>query len=407
MSGILIYILVCLGLLILVCGIHALYSEPVDFRDWLVDEYALFWIGGTILLEVIVGAFIFWSWLIMLIITGGLIVIGLTIFFIYNKIEDSKLANYSQENYFSSYKEEKIYEELNKFTIIPNINSSFEEEQKKLFKYINDLKLLIENFYFNLSKDYPQNSISKIEYNNFLKFYKELPNTISSHTTFNFDFGSKDDTKNTINFFQKRYSEVVDSVVSIKSEISKNILLITGKIKKAEHKNIETSSNYEKLPNSLIDALNTNIKPYIEIYSIENFLRIYINIKYYNKYGNYNLDELFKNASKSKKKAQQRIEEDEKQGWKEQRGATIIFYVDFIELIDLITNQSNWDLFKEDFKNQTFIRLRIEELYDFRNKIAHNSALGKDEINNIYSYCNQIFNQLKNYNDTIKNWNVK
>jgi len=103
------------------------------------------------------------------------------------------------------------------------------------------------------------------------------------------------------------------------------------------------------------------------------------------------------------------MKKDDKETWKTPRGASIIFYVDFIDLIGIMTggngkSGNNWELFKDDFKDQSFITMRIQELYDIRNKIAHNSSLSDQEVQTIDSWSKQIYDQLIGYHDLIKNW---
>ncbi|MGI5842214.1 MAG: hypothetical protein ACOX6H_02855 [Christensenellales bacterium] len=74
MDGKIILLIVSIIALALVCFIHWLYTDPYDLRDWLVDEFALFYILGTMSLAGIVFGFIFWIWWIMLVILGSFLV---------------------------------------------------------------------------------------------------------------------------------------------------------------------------------------------------------------------------------------------------------------------------------------------------------------------------------------------
>ena len=57
---------------------------------------------------------------------------------------------------------------------------------------------------------------------------------------------------------------------------------------------------------------------------------------------------------------------------------------------------------ESDFPSQDFIKIRIQELYQIRNKIAHNANVTQEEFDMLKMYSNQIYTQLKNYDDDIK-----
>ena len=204
-------------------------------------------------------------------------------------------------------------------------------------------------------------------------------------------------------FLNRQYNSLYSLLSLIKQNINVQHL---AKLNKAKHQNIQEPKIYDLLPAQFTYALNSNIEPYCEIYSVENFIRLYIDIKYFEKYGDHDLVELFKYATEARKKADSRKSKDEKQIWKTPRGATIVFYVDFDELASLIINAQNWDLFKDDFKDRDFIKFRISEIYDLRNKVAHNSMLSKEEIDHVKMLSGQIYNQLAKYKEKIKNWSI-
>ena len=69
-----------------------------------------------------------------------------------------------------------------------------------------------------------------------------------------------------------------------------------------------------------------------------------------------------------------------------------LYYLDFIDLADFIVN--NWDYFKDDIKDQNWIKVKMEELYGVRCLIAHNSYISDDNIQLLEVTTKQIISQL-------------
>lgn len=401
MDGRLIFLIIALGILAIVVVFHILCTHPYDFEDWFIGETAWAWILGTIVILAILFAFIFWSWLIMTLIFGSIIILAIiiaSIIHLYKNRKNKKVKNVKISN---KKFERNIYKELDKLIKYPNVGYEFITEKTNFEKHLNNLKKKLDCLIFKIKEKL--NNINQTSYIKFKEFFDNYPHKISElvKEIDKCKKTGKSSNSSTFNFFKTNYNYLNESILSIKEDIYKAFMLKNGKV---STKDMNSFQIYKLLPDNLLNALNSNIQPYIDLYLIENFLRIYINIKYYDKYKNYDLDNLFKFAQNSQKKAFSRIKDDEKQGWTTPRGQTIVFYVDFSELSSLITNSENWNLFKEDFKDQDFIKLRINELYNMRNKIAHNSVLGKDELNNITSWCNQIYNQLSKYKKQVRNW---
>ncbi len=113
MPGYIIFIIISLIVIVLACIIHALYSEPIDFHDWLTEEHGIPLIFGLLSLAVVIYLFIFVSWKIMLIIVSSLIVVGiiaLTIYFIIKK--NSKEYKYIHSKLFNelNFLNKRIYD---------------------------------------------------------------------------------------------------------------------------------------------------------------------------------------------------------------------------------------------------------------------------------------------------------
>ena len=217
------------------------------------------------------------------------------------------------------------------------------------------------------------------------------------------DYRDKNNCQKIKNFYSEQYEKLNNILLSIIEEIYKAFMIKNGKISTLKTNALHL---FDIIPKNLQDIARNNLQPYIDLFEFENFIRIYVNIKYFKKYGNYELTELFKNCQNAHKKAESRMQDDVKQGWKVPRGETIIFYVDFGDLSGLITNNTNFQLFKDDFKNLDFIKIRLDELYQIRINIAHNVGIGQNEINNLASWTNQIYSQLAKYKEEIKNWKI-
>ena len=74
------------------------------------------------------------------------------------------------------------------------------------------------------------------------------------------------------------------------------------------------------------------------------------------------------------------------------RGENDLYYLDFIELADFIV--ANWDCFKDDIKDQNWIKVKMDELYGIRCLIAHNSYISEDNMQLLEITTKQIVSQL-------------
>ena len=83
---------------------------------------------------------------------------------------------------------------------------------------------------------------------------------------------------------------------------------------------------------------------------------------------------------------------NKKNQWISIRGNSELFYLDFKELSTLIVN--NWDFFKEYFPDQHWLNVKVDELGNCRNLIAHNSYVSSMERDVIRLNYNQILKQI-------------
>lgn len=166
------------------------------------------------------------------------------------------------------------------------------------------------------------------------------------------------------------------SLVNDLNEISEHLL------------NIGKSST---LPNDILLKAEEMSEAYLYMFSIENYIRLFIDKVASDLYGANYFNDL--NLPKSiKDSVALRKRQETQNQWLSVRGDSLLFYLDFKDLSFLITN--NWDIFKLYFPNQAWVTSKIDELGHCRNLIAHNSYLGAHERDIIritfHSFIRQI-----------------
>ncbi|GAB7015457.1 Swt1 family HEPN domain-containing protein [Methanogenium cariaci] len=136
-------------------------------------------------------------------------------------------------------------------------------------------------------------------------------------------------------------------------------------------------------PHDLYEKGKEMAEVYLYLYHIENTLRIFIEEK-----GNGNLEY----TSGLKRNIQKKKVNEENNKWKSFKAGSDIFYLDFVELADLISN--NWTIFKDDFPDLDWIKTKIKEMAQCRNAIAHNGYIGDHEKDLLRLYYNSILRQI-------------
>lgn len=159
---------------------------------------------------------------------------------------------------------------------------------------------------------------------------------------------------------------------------------------------VEISKNSSKkvidsLPSDLINKGFDMSEAYIYMYAIENTLRLFIEKVCVENYGE-NYFETIKKTKAINNKLKQRKKDAESKIWLSFNSSSDIFYLDFIELGDII--KMNWSDFKPYFPDQDFIIPKINEIADIRNRIAHNSYIGDTERVILKAYYNMILAQI-------------
>ena len=145
------------------------------------------------------------------------------------------------------------------------------------------------------------------------------------------------------------------------------------------------------LPLDILDSGRRMAEVYLYLYAVENYLRLFIERVAVSTHGVHYFAKLaiprnIANTIASRK------EREKKNQWISVRGNSDLFYLDFKDLGDIITN--NWLMFQDYLPSQTWIISKIDDLYACRNLVAHNSLIGDHEINVIRTNFGSILRQL-------------
>jgi len=109
---------------------------------------------------------------------------------------------------------------------------------------------------------------------------------------------------------------------------------------------------------------------YLSIYYIENSLRHFIDEIFKENYGeNYSLITYI--SKSTRKEIDERRKKEERNKWLDERGASDLSYLDFSDIITIINK--NWSLFELYFPDQNWLKVKLDELGQIRNLVAHNS----------------------------------
>ena len=154
---------------------------------------------------------------------------------------------------------------------------------------------------------------------------------------------------------------------------------------------IVPNDNYLSISNDLIEKGKIMANAYVVLYALENHIRNYIDTKLTEKIG---ADYIISIAipKKLKQGIETRKSQEQSKKWLPLRGDNDLYYLDFIDLADVIAN--NWDYFKDDIPSQEWIKVKMQDVYDIRCLIAHNSYISDDNIQLLESTTKQIISQL-------------
>jgi len=149
---------------------------------------------------------------------------------------------------------------------------------------------------------------------------------------------------------------------------------------------IEVNNNSSELPIDIKEKGKIMSKAYLTLYCIENTLRLFIESELRRMPNPLNI------TSGIRRKIQERKENEQKNKYLSVRGGNDLFYMDFKELSDIIVNNPS---LLAIFPNEHWIRVKIEELGNIRNLIAHNSYIGELEMKIIVATYESILKQIK------------
>lgn len=181
--------------------------------------------------------------------------------------------------------------------------------------------------------------------------------------------------------FKVKYVNIVPSV-NVKRD-AKDIIL-----------NSIESEKLNVLAADLLENGKRMSQAYVILYCLENLLRDLID-ETLTKVIGLDYEDANKGvfSSKVRSNAQKRKEEEAKRKWLPLRGDKLIYYFDFIDLRDLI--EKNWPVFERLFPSLSWIKGKLEELYDIRCLVAHNGTrMDDDSINLLNADYKQIVKQI-------------
>jgi hypothetical protein len=135
-------------------------------------------------------------------------------------------------------------------------------------------------------------------------------------------------------------------------------------------------NEFNFLPEEIKEKGREMTSVFYVLYCIENSLRIFIDKTFVEKFGIDYQNEISVPTS-IRKTIKMRKDQETKNAWLSIRGESDLFYMDFKELGDVVLN--NWETFKDSFPDQAWIKIKIDELGNCRNLIAHNSYVGEHE----------------------------
>lgn len=154
--------------------------------------------------------------------------------------------------------------------------------------------------------------------------------------------------------------------------------------------NQKYSKNSSLISNSIARKGEKLSNAYFAIYLIENHLRLFV-WKLAGK-SNRKLSKLLN--EKDKKKIAERKNLEKQNKWLPLRKDSNLFYLDIEDLGVFI--QRNWIIFKKYFSDEHWIKIKIEEVGQIRNRVAHcNSFVSPIETKTLELYMEQIFKQIQ------------
>lgn len=130
---------------------------------------------------------------------------------------------------------------------------------------------------------------------------------------------------------------------------------------------------------------------YRSLFKIENYLRRFIEKKLVE---NFNDDWFSRGISRTISEGIDKRKSDEAQmPWQVSETNSNMDYLQFPQLKNIIT--TNWEIFSSSFNDQAAITLRLDQLEEIRNSIAHTRILTQDSLERLEKYSQDILNLTK------------
>lgn len=152
---------------------------------------------------------------------------------------------------------------------------------------------------------------------------------------------------------------------------------------------LDVSNTPSLAPNDIENAYKMG-QVYVALHCLENSVRNLIRTVLKNNLGEHWWDRAA--SSEIKQKIDNRRKSEAKKKWLASRGADELHYADWGDLVKLIRKYP--DKFNEYTGDVNFVVLRLGELENLRNTVAHNGVLPDDEVARIELYfkdwCKQV-----------------
>ncbi len=127
---------------------------------------------------------------------------------------------------------------------------------------------------------------------------------------------------------------------------------------------------------------------YVLLFKLEYKLRLFIENKLKEKYGS---DWWEKGIPSSvKREAEGRKKDELEIGWQVSKDKSIINYIEFKDIDNIISHTDNWKIFEPYFRDLQNIKAKLNELEYIRNDIAHTRVLSDEGYNRLTSYFKEI-----------------
>lgn len=174
-------------------------------------------------------------------------------------------------------------------------------------------------------------------------------------------------------------------------EVSVSPDVLTKNDTLSEIQDIVANGNYLNISENLVEKGKRMANAYVTLYALENHIRHFIDTTLLEKVGEDYMDSIII-PKKARSGIDTRKTQEQSKKWLPLRGDKDLYYLDFIDLADIIIN--NWDYFKDQIPDQGWIKVKIQEMYDIRCLIAHNSYISDDNIQLLELTTKQIISQL-------------